>query len=254
MLGIFKDARKLLGLKEKPELSDSIEIIRVNANKAFKKDQLRFEDDGIFYVDDSGKKHKGYIYKSKYAVMKYDNLPKFHLTKCKIIQDFINRGVFEEEYLFSNSKTNDVYEMYNTHIVHEDQVLELCNYCRRDLTECFETTQDFYENLEDKYKSKNDVKVDINGYSLNWQKISKKYREKQNYTCESCGEVPKNDRDKIYWHTHHIDGNKIENDDSNLKCLCIRCHSEVDETHRKNFSTGDRTIQLKDFKRKYTKT
>ena len=253
MLGIFKNTRRLLGLNEEPTATDDVKVIRVNANKAFNNGRIKFEDDGIFYVDASGKKHKGYIYKSKYAVNRYGTLPKFHLTKCIIIQDFINRGVFEEEYLFSNSKSNNVYEMYNTHIVHENQVLELCNYCRKELTECFETTQDFYENLEDKYKSKKEVKVDINGYTLDWYRISKVYREKQVYTCESCGEIPRNERDKIFWHTHHIDGNKVENDDSNLKCLCIRCHSEVDETHRKNFSTGDRAIQLNDFKRKYPK-
>ena len=252
MLGIFKNTRRLLGLNEEPNPTDDVKVIRVNANKAFRKGRIKFEDDGIYYIDDDGRKHKGYIYNKRYKVEEY-GLPKFHVSKCVTIQKFLDKGMFDKYYEFSNSKVNDVIERTSPSIVYENENLCLCKNCRNHLTVDLMTTQDFYENLEDKYKSKNEVKVDINGYTLDWYRISKVYREKRAYTCESCGEIPKNERDKIYWHTHHINGNKVENDDSNLQCLCIRCHSEVDETHRKNFSTGDRAIQLNDFKTKYPK-
>lgn len=38
---------------------------------------------------------------------------------------------------------------------------------------------------------------------------------------------------------------------ANLECLCIRCHANVDDVHRKNFSKGDNLFRLNDFNEKY---
>ena len=48
---------------------------------------------------------------------------------------------------------------------------------------------------------------------------------------------------------HHRNGDKTDNRDSNLECLCIKCHSEVDDIHRRNFSTLANQELIKEFLR-----
>jgi len=59
-------------------------------------------------------------------------------------------------------------------------------------------------------------------YSENWKTISAEYRASQNYICESCN-VDLSAHKSIL-HTHHVDGNKRNNNKSNLQALCADCH------------------------------
>ena len=91
------------------------------------------------------------------------------------------------------------------------------------------------------------------GYPKDQEKISKLYRKEQNYTCEDCG-VQCKDRKalhKKWWHLHHIDGVKTNNEKSNLACLCICCHSRKDEKHKENFSTPSQKIEIESFVKEY---
>lgn len=93
--------------------------------------------------------------------------------------------------------------------------------------------------------------VDIFGYTRDWEEISRNYREAHNYTCERCGLHIDDIFDRQYIHCHHKDENKLNNRESNLECLCIRCHSEVNEYHKHNFTTGANRIILESFEEKY---
>jgi hypothetical protein len=64
----------------------------------------------------------------------------------------------------------------------------------------------------------------LNEYSINWENISKRFRESKNWVCESCGMDCKNNKE--FLHTHHIDGNRNNNDNTNLKALCRNCHAK----------------------------
>jgi hypothetical protein len=59
-------------------------------------------------------------------------------------------------------------------------------------------------------------------YSDDWKEISAQYRASKSFNCESC-RVDLNQH-KALLHTHHIDGNKRNNTQSNLKALCADCH------------------------------
>lgn len=46
-------------------------------------------------------------------------------------------------------------------------------------------------------------------------------------------------------------GDKLDNRESNLECLCIKCHSEVDDTYRRNFNTLTQQGLIQEFLLKY---
>ena len=93
--------------------------------------------------------------------------------------------------------------------------------------------------------------VDVNGYTRDWREISQKYREKHNFTCERCGVKVMNPFESEFMQTHHRNGDKTDNSESNLECLCIKCHSEVDDTHRRNFNTLAQQGLIQEFLLKY---
>ena len=71
------------------------------------------------------------------------------------------------------------------------------------------------------------------------------------FTCEHCGLQITEPFDQHFIHTHHKNGNKTDNRESNLECLCVRCHSEKDYWHKQRFSSGANRIILEDFNIKY---
>ena len=131
--------------------------------------------------------------------------------------------------------------------------MHCCKNCLKEIDTSINTTEDFYNSLDKEEIESQNIELDIFGYVKNWGKISKAVREKNNYTCEKCGLKPTNNLDKRFWQVHHINGNKIDNRTSNLKCLCIYCHSMVDIKHSNNFSKGSKIIELEIFINKYKK-
>ena len=133
--------------------------------------------------------------------------------------------------------------------------LPLCKNCRDMITEYGSiTSSDFVELLRQARGSEEELvvhEVDIFGYTRDWDEISRRYREAHNFTCERCGLHIDDLFDQQYIHCHHKDSNKLNNIESNLECLCIRCHSEVDDFHRQNFSTGANRIIMEAFLNKY---
>jgi 5-methylcytosine-specific restriction endonuclease McrA len=74
------------------------------------------------------------------------------------------------------------------------------------------------------------------GYPVHWYAISGRIRNRDSGECMYChhGELPKN---KMEHDVHHIDGNKMNNDDINLITLCHKCHGSA---HRDLFVSADR--------------
>lgn len=196
---------------------------------------------GIVY-DEGNLKITGYLFIKEYRVKFYNSYPKFHITKCKTIDEFIKKGIYEERYVFTNSVVNDVIDR-DTNETYKDIKLELCMNCKRKLgLYDINTTEDFL-----KFINKDGVKTDIYGYPPHFNVLSKIYREKTSYKCENCGIIPDSNLHKIYWHVHHINGNKNDNRIVNLKCLCILCHAYVNEHHQQNFRNNRMLDDLRRF-------
>ena len=77
-----------------------------------------------------------------------------------------------------------------------------------------------------------DIKINkqriLNGFSHKFYK-----RVLSNYSCEHCG-VSQWKGQRAYLEIDHIDGNKKNNALSNLRLLCVNCHSQTDTYKNKN--------------------
>lgn len=129
--------------------------------------------------------------------------------------------------------------------------MPLCSYCRHKLSEFGDKTFKEFTDMLETSRLDAAMGTDIFGYTQGWERISREYRESKDYTCEICGLKIENPLDRMYMHCHHKNGDKTNNDFSNLQCLCIRCHSQVDQRHATNFSKCANLNELKDFEEKY---
>ena len=135
--------------------------------------------------------------------------------------------------------------------------LPLCKYCARIIGNVDRNmdSAEFVDVLkaaapaEEEYTQQS-YEVDVHGYTRDWNEISRKFREEHHYTCEKCG-VQVSPFETEYMHVHHINGDKANNRHSNLQCLCIKCHSEVNPTHVHNFSSRSKQNLIKFFMRNY---
>lgn len=65
----------------------------------------------------------------------------------------------------------------------------------------------------------------------------KHFLKEKNYTCESCGLSEWLNR-PIALEVHHIDGDRTNNDLTNLQCLCPNCHAFTDNWRGKGVGKG----------------
>lgn len=63
-------------------------------------------------------------------------------------------------------------------------------------------------------------------YASNWTSISKKWKEKANWTCQKCRVYLGRKEHKRLLQVHHINRNSLDNRETNLIALCLVCHSE----------------------------
>ena len=235
-----------------PEASESgFRSIRVDFNaetfkKAVSEGKVRFSEDGI-YLEHEGKEWKGYMYMPTYRIQQYNNsMPRFHLTRCNTIEKLFSSGLYK----WSNNKLNDITDR-DTNKIHKDQKLQLCSNCQESIIGIIDT-EDFFKTLDiEESQEIVDVEVDIFGYPLNWEQISRAYKKEKEYTCERCGIKIENSYDKRFIHAHHKNGNKLNNRNGNLECLCVLCHANANEVHEHNFDKKRMQSQLKKFVDKY---
>lgn len=202
--------------------------------------KMEFRDDGIFVLGSNGRERQVFLYKKDYHIQQYGK-PRFHICKCETIEEFIYSGRFRQHYVRANTEPVPVIDLDDGWITKEVYSLPLCNYCRKIIGGygSINTTQ-FVEMLKaaNTNHEEDNVELDLFGYVKDWENISRQLREEQNYKCEKCGLKIEDDYDKQYVHVHHVNGDKLNNNKENLKCLCLYCHAHVDKHHYKRLTTG----------------
>lgn len=231
-----------------------LKVADVNLNN-IQNGELEIADDGIFYVNpQTGSRHQVFLYKRRYYMSRYGTRPKYHIRYCSTLQEHS-----QDEYRRANTGTVPVWDPD----MREDVMvsgLELCKNClsiiRKEglLGYGSDMTSDEFEEILRAANDNQDVApedTDMKGYLWKWPKISEAYRTKKGFKCERCGYTAQSRMERGNIHVHHKNGNKAVNDESNLECLCIACHANVDDHHKENYSKGANKVLLDAFRKEH---
>lgn len=218
---------------------------------------LVIEDNEIYNMNTyTGECRRVFLYKREYHLKLYGP-PKYHICKCATIVDFMNPNGEIPKYRQANSMHVKVQNIDDNYKEVELDNLPLCKNCAMILgnKNLNMTSYEFAELLKKTWETSNSsrkkVEVDVNGYTKDWQSISQQFRRKHDYTCERCGVKVMGLMESEFIQTHHRNGIKTDNREENLECLCIKCHSDIDNTHYKNFSTPAQQYLIHEFMQKY---
>lgn len=253
MLYAFSNlAQRLSELNYPESLESGFQVLRRDLTQEEQAGNIEFREDGIYLTID-GQEYKGYMYlKYKVRIERY-GLPKFHVTNCSKVREERASHNFHGRYFWHNSNVVSIEDRPSGRIV-ENQTLRLCNYCRNEsnINE-YSDTKGFLGLLDQQEQEdfNQEAIVDIFGYTLDWQKISREFRKEKEYTCENCRIKINKPSDRRFIHVHHKNGNKLNNRRHNLECLCVLCHANKDATHEQNFERRRMQADIRTFIEKY---
>jgi hypothetical protein len=254
MLYTFENLSQKLTELGYPEVSNTgFRVIRRDLTQEEHAGNVVFRDDGIYLTVD-GQEYKGYMYIKHPFIVRYGNrFPKFHITNCDVIQEQRDNGNFANRYFWHNSNLVDLIDAQTGDEFYQ-VTLELCARCRKQSSIIdYSNTIQFHSLLDQQEMGdiNQDIEVDIFGYTLDWQKLSREFKKEKEYTCENCGIKIDIASDRRFIHAHHINGNKLNNNRSNLECLCVLCHANKDQNHQHNFERRRMQSEIIKFLEKY---
>jgi hypothetical protein len=167
------------------------------------------------------------------------NLPKFHFYQCRTLNDMQSKGRFER-YVVTQRKTGyflmDKKTGYDSYEKDVEEKLNVCKNCMNWYNNKFgksytvetfviaEFFGHFIQSPISRQPTYTDKNAPLSGYTEDWNTVSVRHKEQCRYICQQCG-IDLNNHKKLL-QTHHVNGSKSDNSPSNLKALCIECHSD----------------------------
>lgn len=168
-----------------------------------------------------------------------------HVAECKTIIGMRERGRFNDRYDVI-SRVDGFFSVFggDYHSRKElkgDADLAVCQNClvllnhnnfsqlgwseKNQLINSFSYSK-FFEAYSSYFKSlpQSTAGFRAGNYTSDWSSISSKLRSDLDYCCEQCGVDLKSEKKLL--HTHHINGNKANNQRDNLRVLCADCHKK----------------------------
>ena len=129
--------------------------------------------------------------------------------------------------------------------------LQLCKNCHEQINflSYGEGETEWYKVILRKAENRDYAESELrsDGYTMDWNQVSKAYRYIRGFVCENCGLNLSNKHNQFFCEVHHINNIKTDNSIGNLRCLCVKCHSQVDERHRSNYASGYGKSKLNQF-------
>ncbi len=192
---------------------------------------------------------------------------KFHLTKCNTISTaFRNRR--NSRYVVS-LRTDGQFKinLFEDNVIVEKDLIEPMNVCKNCLEKIdykkykarpYHIKSKIYENFDlaeyfNQFKRsnlntglfRNANNAPLNIYSKNFKLKSKTIREKKKYKCQNCGIDLSKLEHRKYAHVHHRDGDKSNDNPTNLEVLCIECHSNQPGHERLKYNSDYKDFTMK---------
>lgn len=169
------------------------------------------------------------------------SLPRYHIANCSTIQGFKKNKKFDTRYIMVTGSDGFFTVISPYSRKEEKKKLTLCLNCRNlmarthshemfkrpaakfSLSEYHDKFDEVSGSILNKMPNTYNQNYTPKSRSKNWSSVSSSYREKMGWTCEICNTCYRNNR--RYLQTHHKDGDRSNDKESNLKALCKDCHN-----------------------------
>ncbi len=251
-MGIQKNYYTGCNLNEEFRHSEWIDPLKEGKEIPADDPNLTHDSKGIYY---EGRKVLVYIRDQdiNFREQKKESGYKYHITWCKTLADMQKKGR-SKRYVVSTNTDGKFKINYvdGTQIVETvEERLHVCKNCLKQLNwknydnvswarkeriyEEFSLEEFFESNDNDNQlnfafiPNQTDITAPVNVYSPEWSVISRILRKSHMFCTECRREVTIDEIGQL--HVHHIDGDKSNNNPSNLLVLCEDCHQKQHPTH-----------------------